>query len=626
MNTAKAMKPAFPRLATVCATVALAACAIPAPAATVELDASAGAGVYSVPGGTWDFGSTVLWTEDGGATRRAWTDNADTMRITLPGASAWGDVKVAVDSSRGAVGAGRIEIAGQLPANKKVEFSGDGFTLGAGGFSSESTNSTVVTYFKSPVTLTAAQTWRSAALRKMEQLGLVRVEGPVSSVYPIVFDGLGAADPGIVQKAGLRPGFTLCADNSLSAQVTVRDGAYLVLSYTADAPGPRLSPTSPLVLEGGTVVASGQAASFSESVPSVVVRGGHNGIWGVNGNLALSCGTVVREGVGGTVDFPVSYNGGVTATVANENVNGIIGGWATINATSFVKSDSNGVLSGVSGTQRTVENMENNDNAQLRTAGSRTGGDVSPNSLTLRADGALGLGDATVTIRSGGILSIVSAKNRLEGGTLKTGMDTGELFVHAAVPAEIASALSDCGDVPGILVKDGISSLRLEGRFGFTGPVYINSGTLEIAGEATVANNVVQAGGTTLAVADGGTLAPAADLSLGGNLSIRDGGTVALPLQSSAPITLTNRRASLSLPGPGESATLSLFFPDGVNPAKGVYQLVAWSPEADFAMPDLSSLALELPDGVSGVLSPRRYGIDLYVTAVPGGATMILLR
>ena len=639
MNTAKAIKPAFPRLATVCATVALATCAAPARGVTVELDANADAGVFPVPGGTWDFGNTVLWTEDGGATRRAWTSNDDSILIELPdAASALGSLTVATDASNGAVGAAGLRIVGTFKDRNKVIFEGDGFSLGAQGIRNEINNANVYLYLLSPMTLTAPQIWKNSNLRAMNSLGTVVVSNRLTFAEgaTLTLDGAGRADPANRGNDIPRCGFKVQVDQALSGPVCVSNGAVLSLAYSAASPGSKFASGASLSLSGGILQLNGKATTYEESLPSLHLGPGHSVLGGSNAKANLTIGGIVRER-GATLDFPISWNGGVTGyfpgTANDAGV--IIGGWATIaTGSQFVKINdaSTGALAGEDGTQRIPDSWTDGLNVQAHGGGTRTKGDVAIHSLQIRTDAAIDLGEATVTIRSGGLISLHANGTHLGGGTLRTGMDTGELFVHAAKPIEIGSALADNGDVPGWLVKGGSATLTLSGANGFSGGTYLNGGTLVVTNAASLQGEMHHAGGATLVVRDGGTLAvPDAGWTLDGNLAVGDGAVVRLPLRAAsaggvAPLTLANRWASLTLPGPGESATLALSFPDGVSPAKGTYPLIAWDAEADIAAADLSSLALSLPQGVSGELVSRAGGIDVAITTAAGGATMIIMR
>ena len=59
------------------------------------------------------MGEAEIWTEDRD-TRRAWTDNADTLRVTMQ-EKAWAAATIKVDASLGSLGCSGVEILGLSP-------------------------------------------------------------------------------------------------------------------------------------------------------------------------------------------------------------------------------------------------------------------------------------------------------------------------------------------------------------------------------------------------------------------------------------------------------------------------------------------------------------------------------
>ena len=605
--------------------------------AELSLDANANAGVFPVPGGTWDFNNTVLWTEDGGATRRAWTSNDDSILLELPdAASAWGSVTVAADSSHGAIGASGIRIVGTFKDWNKVTFEGDAFSLGAQGLRNEIANANVYLYLLSPVTLTAPQIWENSNLRAMNSLGTVVVSNLLSFANgaSLAFDGAGRADPADRGNNSLRSGFKGMTDAMFSGPVCVTNGAVLSLAYSATAPSSKFASGASLSLCGGILQLNGNATTYEEALPSLHLGPGYSVLGGSNAKANLTISSIVRER-GAMLDFPISWNGGVTGyfpgTVNDDGV--IIGGWATIaTGSQFVKINdaSTGALAGVGGTQRVPDSWTDGLNVLAHGGGTRTNGDVAIHSLQIRTDAAIDLADATVTIRSGGLISYNANGTHLGGGTLRTGMATGELFVHATQPIEIASALADNGDVPGWLVKGGVQTLTLSGANGFTGGTYLNSGALVVTNAASLSGEMHQAGGTTLAVRDGGTLVvPASGWTLGGSLVLGDGATLRLPLRATsdggiAPLRLVNPWASLTGPAAGETATLSLDFASGAEAVSGDYPLISWDTAIAPASWDATRFSATLPKALSGSLVVENGALLLRARA--GNATVVVFR
>ncbi len=609
--------------------------------AELSLDENANPGVFPVPGGTWDFNNTVLWTEDGGATRRAWTSNDDSILLELPdAASAWGSVTVTADASHGAVGANGIRIVGTFKDWNKVTFQGDGFSLGAGGIQNETSNANVYLYLLAPMTLSAPQTWRNDNIRALQSHGTVVISNRLAFAEgaTLTLDGAGRADPANRGNNTARSGFKVQVDEALAGPVCVSNGAVLSLAYSADAPGSKFTSGASLSLCGGFLFFNGNTADYTASLPALRLGPGSSAIGGVNAQVTLSVGGIVRER-GATLDLPVSWNGGVTGFLpgTTNDVGVILGGWATLGGDSsaqFVKINNadTGALTGVSGTQRTPDNWTADLNVQANAGGTRTLGDVAIHSLQIRTDAAIDLADATVTIRSGGLISLHANGTHLGGGALRTGMDTGELFVHAAKPIEIGSALADNGDVPGWLVKGGSDTLTLSGANGFTGGTYLNGGTLVVTNAASLQGEMHHAGGATLVVCDGGTLAvPDAGWTLDGSLAIGNGAVLRLPLRAAtaggvAPLRLTNPWATLAGPATGETATLALDFAAGAEAVSGDYPLIEWNPAIEPTTWNAASFTATIPRSISGEIVVENGVLLLRARASGDNATCLVFR
>lgn len=601
--------------------------ALTASATVQDLDSNASNGLFPVPGGTWDWGNTAVWTTDAGETRHVWSSNDDTLQLTLP-ANAWANVTVTVDSSLGAVGAKGIVVTGELPDWKEVHFEGDAFTLGADGFTERSTNPNVFVYLNAPMTLSASQTWSTRTKRAMSGCGTVVVGGALSGAADTVLalDGLGMVDPGIRTLSNtLRPGFKFSAGNNLAGPLVVRNGAMLWLSYTAAAPASRFGSANHLVLEGGSVWMTGNATTFTQDITALVLRKGSNILCGNNANGVYHIHAIERDGKGGTLDFPVSWNGGASATLDDLAQNAFVGGWATMNGTMWAKMGANGAVGGDNGTQRVPSAWTDGVNAQVH-GGGVCPADVSPNTLRFTTAAEVDLGTATVTLQSGGLMSY-SNPTTLKGGTLRTGMATGELFVHANTDIACASAFADKDDVPGSLVKGGPAALVLSGDFGFTGETYLNAGTLSITGEAALSAPVVQAGGTTLSVSDGGTLAPSSVWTLDGSLALGDGAALALPLvpKATAPITLSNEFAVFSGTVAAEGVSLALSFPEGVPAKRGAYPLIAWTDGTTLTDVSAAMFDVDVPAIVRGSLAVDGNALVYTVDSVLLGTRILVL-
>ena len=577
----------------------------------------------SFPGGAWDIGNATGWSTDDGTTLGAWTSADDVARLQM-WPSAWGSITMSIDNSMGAVSAKGVIVDGDLPNWTYLYFKGDTLRIGEGGFYESSANENTFVYFDAPVALTASQTWMTRKMRAMSGFGTVIVNGRLSSddaTTVLTLDGAGLADPAARTLASIRrPGFRFCSGNALSGPIRVRNGGMLWLSFTNDAP--RLPTSQSLILEGGGVWATGKGSSYTQELATVAIGAGQNIFGAKDANVLFKIGDITRIGIGGTLDLPVNWNGGASAHYEPLAANSLLGGWATLNGTMWAKGAATGIVGGDNGIQRAVDNWADGTSIQANSGGTRTKGDVAPLAIRFVTDQEVDLNGATVTIQNGGLIAY-DKDVALTGGAIRRGMDTGELFVHADSNISISSTLADNGATPGVLVKCGKSALTLSGGLAFSGAVYLNGGSLAISAPTVLSNDVFQAGGTTLRI-EGGTLAPAARLSLGGNLALGAGARLVLPIQPVAPLALGNRAATLSQ-DPGAAVSLSLTWPDGADPAKGVYPLVTWEEESDVSSLDLSLLSPSFPMGTEGTLSIEGNALVLSVTRVPPKGTFILV-
>ena len=581
--------------------------------------------------GNWNFNNTANWTEDDYQTRGPWTSNGDVAVFEMT-PNSWGSIIVTIDDANGDVGAAGIEVAKELQDWHHLEINGDTLTLGAYGVNVYSANPNSYVNFNAPVTLAAGQTWRNAKVRSLNSSGTVLIKNALSSDgghdTPITFDGFGLADPSRTADGDSRVGFGLSADNTFTGATTVSGGAALTLIMSTANSNRRIDSASPLILNGGTLVMTGGSATFTQTVASVVVKSGHNHITGINGKGAFFCNQIVRDGIGGTLNLSVGWAGGVDVYCTNANdSNGIIGGWLTSVRQGFT---------GASWSAQcwSVDDWYDNANIAIAGGGTRTKGDVAPNSLRFETAQINNFGDATVTVKSGGILVPYHAagNGRFTGGQLRSGMETGELFVHAFMPFAIDSVIEDNGEIPGVLVKGGHHPLTLSGASTYTGATYLNGGTLELTGDASMSGPCHQAGATILSIANGARLTslPGGRV-LGGNLALGSGaklGIEAVTPAAHAAITLENPWSKFTVTATSAAPVLIDVAFDDINAIRrnDIYPLIRWQPASTTAGVVPEAFALTLPRHMEGELVVTGTGLDLVVTQTPGIATRIIIK
>lgn len=436
-----------------------------------------------------------------------------------------------------------------------------------------------------------------------------------------------------------RTTFAFKHNNTYSGSTTIQNGGVLYLVFSTAFPSSKVDSASALVLSGGGLAITGSSLTFTQAVSSVVIKGGENFIGGKNAKAVFDCGTIVREGLGGTVNIPVSWAGGITAYANNANTDGILGGWALLNDAAFAKMDTaTRAVGQVSASSKaTTDSWADNVHILVTGGGVRTLGNVSPYSVRYNASVTPAqtndLNGATLTIKSGGLAVTSTSACKLANGKLRSGFGTGELFVFTAGPFEISSRIEDNGATPLTLVKAQSGTLTLSGEAAYTGDTYLNGGTLSLTGGAVLSTDVHQSGGTTLQLADGAKLVcGGAGRVLGGNLALAGGAVLALEVGAKdggganiVPLTLNNRFASFSTTATvANPANIAITVPEGAELRRGTYRLINWAPGVTVTGLAANAFELTLPFYADGNLSVSSTGLDLVVTRVSKGAVIVV--
>ena len=132
-----------------------------------------------------------------------------------------------------------------------------------------------------------------------------------------------------------RTTFAFKNNNTYSGSTTIQGGAVLYLLFSTAFPSSKIDSASALILSGGGLAITGSGVTYTQKVSSLVIKAGENFIGGKNASAVFDCGTIVRDGLGGTMNFPVSWNGGTTVYANNANTDSILGGWALFNEGGF---------------------------------------------------------------------------------------------------------------------------------------------------------------------------------------------------------------------------------------------------------------------------------------------------
>lgn len=303
----------------------------------------------------------------------------------------------------------------------------------------------------------------------------------------IISAGLTGAIPlnkttiGNVTISGPNAGFT--------GATNISEGGTLVVDYTTsnqeklgDAALVSFLGTGGLTLNGSN------SAATVETIGGLALTDGQAYVSvnaGTGQTATLNLGTITRAAAGGMVSFNKSANAFLNTTSTNTSGN-ILGGWATLNGTSFITVTAGSIGAAAAVVKNDVTTWATGDDVTDSTGYFGTTGNRSINSLIFSAAGTSTVNVTTgqrLTITSGGILvsgSVAGNTASITGGTLLSGTG-GELMIHqnnAGADFVISSTLSSTTS----LTKGGTGTLLLNGKNFYSGQTTIQDGILRVAG------------------------------------------------------------------------------------------------------------------------------------------------
>jgi autotransporter-associated beta strand protein len=282
---------------------------------------------------------------------------------------------------------------------------------------------------------------------------------------------------------------------------------------------------------GGTVHLSG--GSHTEVVGSVTFDTGANAITRAGGSTAvIRLNGITRGNSQGTVDFGEAN----IAQTDTNNVNGILGGYATVAKTDWATS----IATGAADTPITALTTYNADayvtgnNTNVTTAAASTGAATLTNSLrfntaqstTLTLGAAFGVQGTAVGLQSGGILvtpNVGAFTTFIAGAPLQNAAATAgiEIIVHqhnTAGALQIDSVIqNNTAANAQALTKTGAGKLFLNGLNSFTGNVNLFQGEIQVGGTAAAPTTATNAYLSGVAVASG-NMSAAWNLAIGSTL------------------------------------------------------------------------------------------------------------
>lgn len=326
--------------------------------------------------------------------------------------------------------------------------------------------------------------------------------------------GSAAGWQNIVNKAGSGT-WTLSGANTFIGTYAVSGGT-LILDYSTNT-ATKLSSACPLILDGGTLTLKGGATT--EIVSSNFLIAGQSQITRASGNSTLRLNLIRRE-AGGVVDFAAA---GIADTDSG-NINGILGGYATVAGADWAANSTGGAdgpivaYTGYTDIAARGSVIPNSANANIRINSPGTSGNITLaatvttiNTLLQNSTTAATVDVSGKTLRlgaTGGVLvpaekgTLTLGTNPNEGTITAGGADNtpGELILinNSANNLVVNATVADNGTGQVHLTKAGSGPVTLTANNTHTGTNYIVGGTLNISSAANLGSGAVVINGGIL--------------------------------------------------------------------------------------------------------------------------------
>ncbi len=358
-------------------------------------------------------------------------------------------------------------------------------------------------------------------------------------------DGLGVYGGGTLN---------LSAVNAYTGDTSISNGATLNLNFATNSTD-LINSASTLVLNGGRLTLTGAGgATNSQTFAGTTLAGSGVVTLTQNGatSLTLNLGAIAQTS-GGTLNFSViPLTTGVIATTSNTNVNGILGPWATVGATTTLRyatvNGSNQVVAFTGGTTAAapanLTDTTGTVNYELTSANGTAPASFSGNTIRYANTGSTTVPGATLFSVNGLMNAGPSGTWIIGAGDITIGANN-ELVVVPGAAITFSGTIKDGAGAGALTIGGGASTVTISKVATYTGPTTINSGTLALG----IANALNSATAVTI---NGGTLGMATYADTVASVSLKSGSitgsgvltsTAAFDLQSgtvSAPMAGSN--------------------------------------------------------------------------------------
>jgi fibronectin-binding autotransporter adhesin len=365
-------------------------------------------------------------------------------------------------------------------------------------------------------------------------------------------------------------------------------GGSLILDY-ANMPAltNMVNTAPPVTLSGGTLAFQGRAGvAGSQSLGALTLgAGGGRILMNLNGATSgsLLFTTLNNSAQGGALLVGTFSSVGTVSSTATLT-NNLLGGTARaifFDGTNYrfaskVSGAADNIITGTTGTTLINATLTSTTNYELNGGTALTQGNQTLNSLRINSTGTSQSlsSNGSLTFTSGGLL-FVGTQDYTISSSLRSGIAINpDLLIHhyGTGTLTVSGRILQAGSAAQALTKTGPGRLVLSGSNQFSGPIYVNEGTLSVTGPGsleagwnalgtTAARTVFLNGGTFQITGTAGYALTNKTFSLGGNGGFLDVGSRTFTLGTTAN----------SLTGTGD------LFLDGQTTSAGVLALAVGS-------------------------------------------------